>query len=136
MEGVFEPVPVVAHPDDCDVFHFPSPRTWSSMRRGSELGRWSSARAAALIRREERPGELLFWARVAGRRATPAMIGYMADMVPMSVVHATGHLGGGTSLDNTVRIGRPADTEWVLLQLDPHAGHRWVRPRLRARVVT
>jgi acyl-CoA thioesterase len=49
------------------------------------------------------------------------VLGFLADMVPMSVVHALGHMGGGTSLDNTLRVAAPADTEWVLLQLDPHS---------------
>lgn len=120
LDGVFEPTPAVAQPDDCDVFHFPIPK---HMVEHAERERARPMELRATRRLDPsagRDGELLFWARVAGRRATPAMIGYMADMVPMSVVHATGHLGGGTSLDNTVRIGRPADTEWVLLQLDPH----------------
>jgi acyl-CoA thioesterase len=28
--------------------------------------------------------------------------------------------GAGTSLDNSLRLGRPADTQWVLLDLMPH----------------
>jgi len=120
LDGVFEPVPAVAQPDECDVFHFPIPKHMVEHAE-RERARPMELRATRRIDpTEAREGELLFWARVAGQRATPAMIGYMADMVPMSVVHATGHLGGGTSLDNTVRIGRAADTEWVLLQLDPH----------------
>ena len=40
-------------------------------------------------------------------------------MVPSSVARAAGHMGGGTSLDNSIRFGRFADTEWVLLDFDP-----------------
>ena len=28
--------------------------------------------------------------------------------------------GAGTSLDNSLRLGEPADSEWVLLDLDAH----------------
>ena len=38
----------------------------------------------------------------------------------MSVAHALGVVTGGTSLDNTIRIGSFVGTEWVLLDLRPH----------------
>lgn len=119
VEGVFEDPPVVVPPDDCDVFHFPIP---AHLREHveRERARPMELRATKRLTGTARPNELFFWARVEGHRATAAMIGYMADMVPMSVVKATGHLGGGTSLDNTVRMGHLVDTEWILLQLDPH----------------
>lgn len=120
LDGVFESAPLVAQPDDCKAFHFPIPgHLREHLER--ERDRPMELRVARRVGQNRgREGELLFWARVEGHQATPALIGYMADMVPMSVVHAAGHLGGGTSLDNTVRIGRTPDTEWILLQLDPH----------------
>ena len=48
------------------------------------------------------------------------MAAYLADMVPLSVALACGVMAGGTSLDNTIRIGSFVDTEWVLLDLRPH----------------
>jgi acyl-CoA thioesterase len=45
---------------------------------------------------------------------------YLADMVPMSVARALGVIAGGTSLDNTIRMGGFVDTEWILLDLRPH----------------
>lgn len=119
VEGVFEDAPVVAPPEQCDVFHFPIPAQLSEHLE-RERARPMELRATHRITGQDRPNEMFFWARVEGRQATAAMIGFMADMVPMSVVKATGHLGGGTSLDNTVRIGHLVDTEWILLQLDPH----------------
>ncbi len=133
VTGVFEEPPVVLEPELCEEFRFPVP---PSMRRDDVgIERSMEIRIARHPDgRPPRPGELRFWMRVPGHRATPAMLGYLADMVPMSVVHAAGHMGGGTSLDNTLRLGQPADTEWVLLALDPHlalggyghgTGHLW-----------
>ncbi len=83
------------------------------------------------------PGRLCIWVR---RRdcgpITPAVAAYMADMVPMSVAHACGTIAGGTSLDNTIRIGTFVETDWILIDLRPHlavgdyghgAAHVWSR---------
>ena len=51
---------------------------------------------------------------------TPAVLGFLADMVPLAVCRACGVEGAGTSLDNSLRIGEPGDSEWVLLELDAH----------------
>lgn len=59
------------------------------------------------------------WARCLLGPHTRATIAFIADMVPTSVVRAIGLVGGGTSLDNSVRFGRLVDTEWVLLDMDP-----------------
>jgi acyl-CoA thioesterase len=133
LSGVFEEPPAVLEPELCEPFRFPLPKSM----RGTEmdLERLMDIRVARARDDAPRPvGQLLFWARVPDHRASPAILGFLADMVPMSVVHATGHMGGGTSLDNTLRVGQPAATEWVLLQLDPHlaqggyghgTGHLW-----------
>src|SRR3546814_13550726 len=64
-------------------------------------------------------GPIGFWSRVPGRIASPTVIAYLADMVPMMIVHAAGRAGAGTSLDNTMRFGEPPDDEWVLLHVLP-----------------
>lgn len=81
------------------------------------------------------PGRICLWVRRRDRiPATPALVAYMADMVPLSIAHACGALAGGISLDNTIRIGEFEDTEWVLVDLRPHlatgdyghgAAHLW-----------
>jgi acyl-CoA thioesterase len=67
------------------------------------------------------PGRICMWLR---RRdlgpITPASAAFMADMVPVSVALATGAMAGGTSLDNSIRIGTFVETEWILLDLRPH----------------
>ncbi len=119
LEGTFETRPDVPDPDDCEIFRFPVPESMQDLATG--LDRLMEIRIARHRGQAPSPGRLRFWTRVRDRRATPAILGYLADMVPMSVVHATGHMGGGTSLDNTLRIAHHADTEWVLLELLPHA---------------
>ncbi len=70
------------------------------------------------------PGMAL-WARVDHASAwTPALLGYVADVVPMSIHRALGgHQPGGMSLDNSIRVGPRVDTEWVLLALHPEAAN-------------
>jgi acyl-CoA thioesterase len=71
-------------------------------------------------------GRLLFWARLAGEHfpvpstSSPATMAFLADVVPLAVARACGVEGAGTSLDNSLRVGEPADTEWVLLELIAH----------------
>jgi acyl-CoA thioesterase len=71
----------------------------------------------------DQPGRMGLWARLAGDFAarrptmTAAILGFVADMVPLAICRASGAEGAGTSLDNSLRVGRVADTEWVLLDL-------------------
>lgn len=67
------------------------------------------------------PGRVCMWLRRKdGEPITPALAAFMADMVPMSVALACGAMAGGTSLDNSIRIGTFVETEWILLDLRPH----------------
>jgi len=68
------------------------------------------------------PGRVLLWARVVGEvETTAAKLAFLADMVPIAVCRAAGVQGAGTSLDNSLRVGRLVDTEWVLVELEAHA---------------
>ena len=62
------------------------------------------------------------WARMRDGGHTRATIAFLADMVPSAVVRAAGKMGGGTSLDNAIRYGAMADTDWILLDMDPYFG--------------
>ena len=62
------------------------------------------------------------WARMREGGQTRATIAFLADMVPSAVARAAGRMGGGTSLDNAIRYGAMADTEWILLDMDPYFG--------------
>ncbi len=81
------------------------------------------------------PGRLCIWVRRTDRvPLTPALVAYIADMVPLSIAAACGVVAFGISLDNSIRIGSFEETEWVLVDLRPHlaagdyghgAAHLW-----------
>ncbi len=68
------------------------------------------------------PGRML-WARMRSTSSSRPTLGFVADLVPSSVVRAAGRAGGGRSLDNTLRFGPTPTTEWVLVDLDPQLAH-------------
>jgi acyl-CoA thioesterase len=131
LEGTFETCPAVDPPEGSDPFGSP----FELMRR--ELGvevplppipegvgfttvvefRLPSVRSHP----DAGPGRICVWARRRdGVAVTPALVAFMADMVPLSIAAAVGVLGRGVSLDNSIRVGRFEETEWVLLDLRPH----------------
>jgi acyl-CoA thioesterase-2 len=67
------------------------------------------------------PGRQVLWARLVDEHVTTAAkLGFLGDMVPVAVCDAAGVRGAGTSLDNSLRVGRLVDCEWVLLDLRGH----------------
>lgn len=70
---------------------------------------------------DEADGRLCLWVRlIDGEPVTAARLAFIADLVPLSVARGCGAIGVGTSLDNTLRIGRVVDTSWILVDLRPH----------------
>lgn len=67
-------------------------------------------------------GARYVWVRINDWPLTRAGLAYIADFVPSAVLHAAGRLGGGTSLDNTIRYGATvsADSPWILVDSDPY----------------
>ncbi len=130
LEGVFEAMPTVASPGDSD----PTANLFAKVLENvgitdppplpANLG----FTAAIEFRVPEvsshpdpGPGRMCAWVRRRGREpVTPAMVAYMADVMPLSIAHATGVVGGGISLDNSIRVGSFVESEWVLLDLRPH----------------
>jgi acyl-CoA thioesterase len=66
-------------------------------------------------------GRSALWGRVAGLDMSSALLGLLGDYVPFGVGQALGMHAGGRSLDNTIRVNRLVDTEWVLLDIRVHA---------------
>jgi acyl-CoA thioesterase len=67
---------------------------------------------------------MAMWARVHDEtETTAAKLGYLADFVPIAVARTAGVAGAGTSLDNTLRVARLVDCEWVLLDLIPQVAY-------------
>ena len=131
MHGAGQMMPRVPPPEDCDP--------WGASRemvadQARELSRpvvghhlVCEHRDAPLLDLEaQRPGRMTVWTRFTGElqaafpHMTPAGLGFVADLVPLAVSRACGVNGAGTSLDNSLRIGEPVDSEWVLLDVDAH----------------
>ncbi len=130
----FERRPDVAGPDDSEQWSGPFASFRDRLPAGVDLPTLPSDvgfhRALDFRAPEVRshpdpgPGRMCLWVRRRdGGPATPAIIAYMADMVPLSVSSALGVLAIGMSLDNTIRVGDPVETDWVLLDLRPHLAH-------------
>jgi acyl-CoA thioesterase len=65
------------------------------------------------------------WTRVVGTDpTTPAMLGWLADCMPLGVASALGRIPFGTSLDNTLRLGGRSSSSWVLADIRPSVSSR------------
>jgi acyl-CoA thioesterase len=115
LEGQYETMPEVAPPEEAEPMNF-GPGHSESFRGFTVQVEY---RAARLLGDRERPAPLTMWARLSGGRSvTAAGIAFMADMVPGAIARAAGLVGGGASLDNSLRFGRiPEDEDWILLEL-------------------
>lgn len=122
VSGFFDEPPAVVTPEEAPPFQFAMPPELLEAHGPVRSVRLMEMRLAPSTDPDSPPTSHL-WARIPGRPATPAVLAYLADTVPMSVVRAVGRMGGGTSLDNTIRLGRPAETEWVLMDMRPHVAH-------------
>jgi acyl-CoA thioesterase len=127
LGGLAGTMPTVPVPDGCEEL-------WSARRAAGQampdlgLGPGplavSELRAAPLTADPgDRPGRTAIWARLTAEPAaagplTPAAVGFLADMIPVAVCRALGVEGSGTSLDNSLRFGAPADTDWVLMEIE------------------
>lgn len=116
FDATFGTMPEVAPPDACGPLTFGALQPPPSMKaRGPfAIGDFRVA-----------PGEhdsRYVWARLDGVPVTRPFLAYVADFVPSAVLRAVGRLGGGTSLDNSIRFGPSAapDTRWVLMDSDPY----------------
>jgi acyl-CoA thioesterase-2 len=121
ITGVGVTMPDAVGPEDGVEGWHPSGnrnRSWGD----SEVGhhRVSEFLGAPRTDGAERPaGQRAMWARLKGEdTTTAATLGFLADMgVAHAICDAAGVAGAGTSLDNSLRVGRLVDTEWVLLDV-------------------
>jgi acyl-CoA thioesterase-2 len=69
-------------------------------------------------------GHTALWARMPDVLApSAAVLAVFGDYVPGGVAEALGRPGGGSSLDNTIRVARLVPTEWVLVDVQIDAIH-------------
>jgi acyl-CoA thioesterase len=132
LEGEFERMPEVSPPKSADAASNPfSVMAQAAGAPASDAPSFPSdsgfasvveMRAAEVVDHPDPgPGRVCMWLRRKdGEAITPALAAFMADMIPMSVALACGAMAGGTSLDNSIRIGTFVETEWILLDLRPH----------------
>jgi acyl-CoA thioesterase II len=67
-------------------------------------------------------GRSALWSRLPGQlEPSPAWLAVLGDYVPSGIGQALGVLGGGNSLDNTLRVVRLIPSEWVLCDIRIHA---------------
>ena len=124
VAGQFETMPDAPRPDDCDrrVHRMPVDGTINDRLEQ----RLAKGRPLEELDGTPGDGQTLLWARlpdvIEGVDATALAI--LGDFVPMGVGQALGVLGGGNSLDNTLRVVHLVPTEWVLLDIRVHAVER------------
>lgn len=126
LDGQYETMPAVAPPEDSEPMQHRMP----GMEDRGGLHDNVEYRVARVLEPDGSgpPGgrpTMAMWARLTGgRRCTRAGIAFLADMVPPAIAHAAGKVGGGPSLDNSLRFGRlDVAPEWILLDLRGHMAY-------------
>ncbi len=109
IEAQIPAFPVVPPPDECEP--------WERMHRIPDVESW-----ARLVEMRHVVDGSAIWARMRSGLSTCATVAFLADMVPSSVARAAGKMGGGTSLDNSLRFSRFVESDWILLDMDPWFG--------------
>jgi acyl-CoA thioesterase-2 len=119
----FASMPSVSAPEQCARADWPSERSRDETHFGTHELREAVVHGGA---EGGAAPSMALWVRVDSHPAwTPALLGYVADVVPMSFHRALGsHRPGGMSLDNSLRVGPRVDTEWVLLALHPEIANQ------------
>ena len=121
--GVWVEMPEVPGPDDCEPSVMPIETSGTAVERGERRLAFGPAWGEFLTDEPRPPGfRICMWSRVRDHvSSTPAMLGWLADMVPMALAGALGAPFGGTSLDNTLRMVESREADWVLLDVHPTA---------------
>lgn len=132
LAGIGPRPPVVPAPEDCPVLWGPDRTPWfvgPDDAPGTGQHHACEFRIAQRSDGDGRTDRRALWSRLVGPSAdldapiTPAGLGFVADMVPLAVAAACGVQGGGTSIDQTLRLGEPARHPWVLLDIEAEVAH-------------
>jgi acyl-CoA thioesterase II len=112
LEGQYRAMPDVLPPEGCE------PMDFGLGGEGSIRG-FTEQVEYRFVPAEGGDAPLMMWSRLwDGKPATNAAVAFMADMVPAGIARSARMVGGGLSLDNSLRFGRnEADHQWVLLEL-------------------
>jgi acyl-CoA thioesterase II len=122
--GQWEVMPQVPGPDACPPREHRIQNPDSINAQIEE--RMASGRTLDQLDGTPGSGQTLMWVRIpkviSGIDA--AALAILGDFVPMGVGQALGIMGGGNSLDNTLRVCKLVPTEWVLLDMRVHSVQR------------
>ncbi len=116
--------PEVVPPEDCaPVDHWREDRQDLHGRIDVRVvkGRYGEERKKGGLSED---GHVVLWARM--RENLPmssSALAVMADFVPSAIGNAIGRDAGGNSLDNTIRVRRVVETDWVLCDIRIHGVH-------------
>ncbi len=121
----WQDMPVVPDPMDCpeveDIIR-EKPSLHDHVERRVVKGRFGEART--LTGGAPSDGQVMFWARMRdGVPINSAALAIIADFVPSAIGDALSRHAGANSLDNTLRIRRLVQTEWVLCDVRIHGIH-------------
>jgi len=116
--GVWAARPDVPDPSACPPYRFFA-RGMGHMGDVSQF-RLASGRQLSDIDADGRPGSGSFavWVRCweeADHQVTVPDLAFIGDFMPLGFADAMGQAYSGNSLDNTIRVGEPGCTGWVLL---------------------
>jgi acyl-CoA thioesterase len=120
-------MPDVPPPDQCTdrEFRFPDRETiLNRLDQRVATGRPMSDFVPKAQADQAQPGDgrSALWVRIpSGLETGSAALAILGDYVPYGIREALGIMGGGNSLDNTIRIAHLVPTEWVLLDIRVHS---------------
>jgi acyl-CoA thioesterase len=113
----WESMPEMPPPSDCEIWPLWPPQDLNAHLNHRLEIRMSPGRFGATPRDGtiSPDGRLRMWIRTKeANTVDSALLAIFADFIPAAASAALGGIGGGNSLDNTLRIRRIAPTQWVL----------------------
>jgi len=129
FDGEYAEMPVVPGPDECEDREYRFPDRETILNRleqrvawGRPMSDFKPKEQALAEGTEQGSGRSALWIRLpSGLEMGAAALSIMGDYVPYGIREALGIMGGGNSLDNTIRIARLVPAEWVLLDIRVHS---------------
>jgi acyl-CoA thioesterase II len=118
-EGVWCKRPTVPEPDACERYRFFE----AGQGLIGDLAEFRLAHGRQLDEIDKfggrGDGSFALWVRCwkGSQHATVADLAFIGDFMPLAFADAFGKPFAGNSLDNTIRVGTLAETEWVLLSV-------------------
>jgi acyl-CoA thioesterase len=122
--GQWETMPAVAPPEDLPPREHPFVDGGETIMARLDQ-RLAKGRAWDDLEGHPGDGTSALWIRLPELLdVSAAALAILGDYVPFGIGQALGKLGGGNSLDNTLRVAQVVPTEWVLVDVRVHAIRR------------